>query len=107
MQRVTLVRYTVKPEQAAENEALSRAVFSELRNAAPARAAYALFRNGLEFVHVFINLATDDSAVVTELPAFKTYSKDISTRCEAPVEVIRLSVDLLDSYGFPTAPGAD
>jgi hypothetical protein len=33
MQRVTLVRYTAKPDRAAENEKLSRAVFAQLRNA--------------------------------------------------------------------------
>ena len=31
MQRLTFVRYTVKPDRIAENEALSRAVFAELR----------------------------------------------------------------------------
>ena len=35
MQRVTLVRYTTKPDRAAENEALSRAVFAQLRTAPP------------------------------------------------------------------------
>jgi hypothetical protein len=100
MQRLTLVRYTVKPEQIAENEALSRAVFDELRSTTPDHAAYALFRNGREFIHLFVNPATDDSTVVTDLPAFKTYQKDLPARCEAPVEVLRLAVDMLDSYGF-------
>jgi len=40
MQRVTLVRYTTKPERAAENEALSRAVFAQLRSAPPEGVAY-------------------------------------------------------------------
>ncbi len=53
MQRVTLVRYTTKPDRAAENEALSRAVFTQLHSAPPAGIAYALFRDGNEFVHVF------------------------------------------------------
>ncbi|MGF6441246.1 hypothetical protein [Paraburkholderia youngii] len=101
MQRLTLVRYTIKPEQTAENEALSRAVFDSLRNAAPEHTAYALFRNGREFIHLFVNLAADDSAAVTELPAFKAYQKGLTERLEAPVEVLRLGVDLLDSYGLP------
>jgi len=100
MQRLTFVRYTVKPEQIAENEALSRAVFDELRATAPEHAAYALFRNGPEFVHVFMNLAEDDSAVVTELATFKAYQKDFAGRCEAPAEVFRLGLDMLDSYGL-------
>ena len=65
MQRVTLVRYTAKPEQAAENETLARAVFAELQAKAPARVAYALFKDGLEFLHLFVNLEKDDSSPVT------------------------------------------
>jgi hypothetical protein len=52
---VTLVRYTAKPDRADENEALSRAVFKELKAMAPAHVTYALFRNGLEFAHLFVN----------------------------------------------------
>ena len=62
MQRVTLVRYTTKPDRAAENEALSRAVFAQLRNAPPEGVAYALFRDGDEFIHVFVNLKEDDAS---------------------------------------------
>jgi hypothetical protein len=53
MQRVTMVRYTTKPDQGATNEALSRAVFPQLKAAAPEGIAYALFRDGNEFIHVF------------------------------------------------------
>ncbi|TKC88021.1 hypothetical protein FAZ69_17365 [Trinickia terrae] len=102
MQRVTFVRYAVKPECAAENEALSRTVFAELREAKPENVVYALFRSGLEFVHVFVNLTGDDSAVLTELPSFKAYAKDVSARCETEPEVTRLGVELLESYGFNT-----
>jgi L-rhamnose mutarotase len=100
MQRLTFVRYTIKPEQVAENEALSRAVFDELRATAPEHTTYALFRNGREFIHVFMNLAADDSAAVTELAAFKAYQKDFAGRCEAPAEVVRLGLEMMDSYGF-------
>ena len=106
MQKAVLVRYAVKPEHAAENEALSRAVFVELREARPDNVAYALFRNGLDFVHLFVNTAADDSAAVTELPSFKAYVKDIATRCETEPEVTRLSVDLIESYGFPAVRGS-
>ncbi|WP_206997028.1 hypothetical protein [Trinickia mobilis] len=102
MQRAVFVRYAVKPECAAENEALARAVFAELRETKPENAAYAVFRNGLEFVHIFVNSAADDSAVITELPSFKAYSKDIAARCEKEPEVARLSVELLESYGLAT-----
>jgi hypothetical protein len=100
MQRVTLVRYTTKPEHAAENEALSRAVFAQLRNAPPHDVAYALLRDGNDFTHVFLNLKADESAAVTELPAFKTFQKDIAERCVVPPQVTRLAAQLVDCFGF-------
>jgi hypothetical protein len=82
------------------NEALSRAVFAELKITAPARVSYTLFRDGLDFVHLFVNTASDDASVLTELDSFKTYSADIAGRCEAPPEVTRFALTLLDSYGL-------
>ena len=103
MQRVTLVRYKTKPEGADENEALSRAVFAELRRTAPPHVAYALFRNGCDFVHVFINAEADDSSPVTELASFKVFTKDAESRWEAPPEQIRLGMRLVESYGLAAA----
>ena len=100
MQRMTLVRYTTKPDQTADNEALSRAVFAQLRDYAPDDVAYALLRDGDEFIHVFLNLKADESASLTELPAFKAFQKDIAARCEVPPQVTRLAADLVDCYGF-------
>ncbi len=102
MQRVTLVRYTTKPDRAAENEALSRAVFTELHAKKPSGIAYGLFKepDGVSFVHVFINLAADNSDAVTELPTFKAFEKTIKERCEAPPQPTRMSLDLVDSYGL-------
>jgi hypothetical protein len=100
MQRVTLVRYKAKPDRAEENEALSRAVFAELRATTPEHVVYALFRDGLDFVHVFINAKGDDSNAVTELASFKTYAKDVGERCEAPPDVTRLGLRLLEAYGL-------
>lgn len=99
MQRVTLVRYAAKPERADENEALSRAVFAELRAKAPADVFYALFREGDDFVHLFVNLAADDSEAVTELPTFKAYAQGVSERCVAPPQPLRLGATLLEAYG--------
>ena len=103
MQRVTLVRYTAKPDRAAENEALSRAVFAELRAKTPPDVAYALFRNGTEFVHLFVNLVEDSSEALTELPAFKAFGNNSSERWEAPPQVERLALQLVESYGFGRA----
>jgi hypothetical protein len=100
MQRVTLVRYTTKPERTAENEALARAVFTEVHENKPGDVAYALMRNGSEFVDVFINLKVDESASVTELPSFVKFQQDIADRCLIPPRVDRVAAELIDSYGF-------
>lgn len=102
MPRLTMVRYTTKPDRAEENEALSRAVYDELRANAPAHIAYALFRSGEDFVHLFINTEADSSDAVTELPAFKLYARDIADRCVVPPESTRLSLDLVEAYGLET-----
>ena len=99
-QRVVLVRYAAKPDRADENEALSRAVFAELRAATPSGIAYALFRDGPEFFHLFVNLEADDSSPLTELESFKAFSKDNLERYEAPPEVTRLDLRLVESYGL-------
>lgn len=102
MPRVTMVRYTTKPGRTAENESLSRAVFTELHEKRPSGVAYGLFKeaDGVSFVHLFVNLAEDSSAAVTELPTFKAFEKAIGERCEEPPKPMRLSLDLVDSYGL-------
>ena len=52
--RQVMVRYKVKPDRVAENEALVRAVYDELRRTQPAGLRYATFRqyDGVSFVHV-------------------------------------------------------
>src|SRR3954465_12215393 len=98
MQRVTLVRYRAKPERADENEALSRAVFEELKTVAPPKVAYALFRDGPDFVHLLINTEGDDSSAVTELPSFKAFAAQATARYEAPPEVTQLALNLVEAY---------
>jgi quinol monooxygenase YgiN len=103
MSRITTVRYRVKPGCEAENAALSRAVFDEMRASPPAGVAYALFRDGQDFLHVFVNTAADDATVLTETPAFKRFSAEIGARQEAPPEVMRADMTLLDSFGLVPA----
>ncbi|MGA0600392.1 hypothetical protein ACO2Q3_06765 [Caulobacter sp. KR2-114] len=103
MQRVTLVRYAAKPERADENEALSRKVFAELRRVRPHGVAYALFRSGDEFVHLFVNFEDDSSDAVTELPSFKAFSAASGERMVEPPQPLRIATDLVESYGFEGA----
>lgn len=102
MSRITMVRYTVKPEAAEENVRLSKAVFDEARWNQPPHIAYGLFRQGDEFVHLFVNLAEDSSDLLTEMGSFKAFSADIAERCVIPPEPSRLALDLVDSYGLPS-----
>ena len=62
MQRLVFVRYTVKPDQIAENEALTHAVFKELRSTAPKDLMYSVFQKGADFVHVLVNSRADNSS---------------------------------------------
>ena len=100
MPRMTVVRYATKPECADENEALSRAVYAELRSHAPKDILYVLFRSGTGFVHLFVNAKDDNSNAITELASFKAYQKDILARCVAPPEITRIAYDIVDSYGL-------
>jgi len=104
MPRVTLVRYETKPERTDENEALSRAVFAELRATHPPGVAYALFRNGDAFLHLFVNFADDSSDAVTELATFKRFQQDAAQRWSVPADPMRVSADMVEAYGFDLAP---
>ena len=104
MQRVTMVRYTAKPERADENEALSRAVFAELREKRPPGIAYTLCRTGDEFVHVFINFDADESESLTELPSFRTFSASGPERWTTPPDVVRLGVNVIEAYNAERMP---
>ena len=73
--RQVMVRYKVKPERVAENEALVRAVYEELGRAEPDGIRYATFRleDGVSFVH--LALQTDDGpSPLTELEAFQRFA---------------------------------
>lgn len=101
MPRMTLVRYTTRPECADENEALSRRVYEALRAQPPAHIAYALFRHGADFVHLLVNTRDDSADPVTELPQFKAFTQDIAARTLAPPDVTRINFALVDAFGFP------
>ena len=103
MQRVTMVRYTAKPAAADENERLSRAVFAELRQTQPSGVAYTLCRAGDAFTHVFITFVDDSSDAVTDLPSFKAFEHNAVEGWLSPPAATRLSVDVIEAYGFEPA----
>ena len=88
--RQVMVRYKVKPDRAAENEALVRAVYEELAETEPDGLRYATFRldDGVSFVH----LATveGDHNPLAETAAFARFQADVRDRCEEPPVVTEL-----------------
>jgi len=87
MKRV-MVRYKVKPDRAAENEELVRAVFDELQRTDPAGLRYATFQldDGVSFVHLASIEAEDGRSPLADVKAFRQFQENIGERCdEAPV----------------------
>ena len=87
MKRV-MVRYTVKPDRAAENERYIEQVFAELARLAPAGVQYSAFKleDGVTFVHVYSHEGDDAAGLLPTLPAFQAFRAGLNDRCEvAPV----------------------
>ena len=84
--RQVMVRYQVKPERTAENEALVRND-DELRRAEFAGLRYATFKldDDVTFVHIAVETG-DGQSSLADLEAFKEFRKDLGDRCDvAPV----------------------
>ena len=100
MKRV-MVRYKVKPDQAARNQELVRAVYEELHRTNPAGLRYATFQldDGVTFVHVASTETEDGTNPLSAVEAFKRFQEDIDDRCEERPVVTRL--DQVGSYRMP------
>jgi hypothetical protein len=99
--RQVLVRYKVKPEEAAHNEELVRQVFAELQRTAPAGIHYATFvqEDGVSFVHVAITDTLDDGrSRLWEVAAFRAFQEGVEERWEEPAQSVPLRE--IGSYGF-------
>ena len=99
MKRV-LVRYKVKADHAAENEALVKKVFEELAQTTPGGIRYATFKldDGVSFVHVASIETQDGSNPLGETAAFKAFQAEIKERCEEPPVAVDLNE--VGSYRF-------
>jgi quinol monooxygenase YgiN len=86
--RQVMVRYKVKPDRVAENEALVRAVYEELQRTEPAGLRYATFQlgDGVSFVHLATSETEDGQSPLSQVKAFRQFQENIADRCEeAPV----------------------
>jgi hypothetical protein len=82
----TMIRYRVKPDQAATNVELVREVYDELHGDRPARLRYATSQlpDGVSFIHLVET--EDEHDPLPHLPAFQRFREGIRERCqEAPV----------------------
>jgi L-rhamnose mutarotase len=79
-----MVRYKVKPDRAAENEELVRAVYDELGRTEPAGLRYATFQleDGVSFVHLAMTDTDGGRNPLSEIEAFKEFQREIEDRCE-------------------------
>ena len=80
-----IVRYKVKPDRAAENQELVRAVYEELSEKRPEGLRYATFKldDGVSFVHLAEH-DEDGSNQLTLLASFKRFQEGIAERCDEP-----------------------
>jgi len=80
--RQFMIRYKVKPDRAAENEELVRAVYEELHRTQPDGLRYATFKldDGVGFVHV--SQSEDGQNPLSEVEAFARFQMGIRDRCE-------------------------
>jgi hypothetical protein len=84
-----MVRYQVRPDAVAENEALIRKVFDQLAREQPQGLRYQSIKlaDGVSFVHV-ATLEGEGVNPLTQMAAFKEFISGIKERCvEQPATV--------------------
>ena len=98
-----MVRYEVKPEHAARNEALVRRVYEELEQTAPQGFQYATFvlDDGVSFVHLASFQNDEGPNTLTDIAAFRAFQEGIEERCDKSPRVTDLRE--IGSYGHFTA----
>lgn len=98
--RQVMVRYKVKPEQAARNEELVRRVYEELHETAPEDFRYATFalEDGVSFVHVASSDTADGRSPLMDVAAFRAFQEGIGDRCDEPPTTFVLRE--VGSYGM-------
>lgn len=97
--KTVMVRYKVKPERVAENEALITKVYEQLKNETPDRLRYQTYKldDGLSFLHIAL-VPTEGPSPLTEISAFKDFVGNVKERCdELPVTTV------ISSVGYYTA----
>ena len=103
MQHV-MVRYKVKPERVAENEALVHAVCEAFEQSPPDDlCSYATFKleDGVTFVHVAV--IRGDGNPLADVPAFQRFRRDLDERCDE--RLVRTPFSVVGSFRWLDAGG--
>lgn len=89
--KTVMVRYKLKPECVAENEALIKQVFVQLARDRPAGMRYQVFKqaDGVSFVHLSA-FDNPDGNPLTQLESFKAFTAGIKERCVEPPAPVEL-----------------
>lgn len=92
MRRVFLLRYKTKPQYAAENERLVRAVFDEIRHVQPEGIRYSTFLldDGLTFVNIVATETSSGLAPFARLQAYRRIQHGKYDRFDEPPQVTEL-----------------
>jgi len=95
-----MIRYKVKADRSAENQAYIEQVFAELQRIAPPGVRYASFKqsDGVSFVHLVSHETENDHNPLTQLPAFQAFQAGIRDRCEE--QPIATELTEIGSYQF-------
>jgi hypothetical protein len=90
MRRV-LIRYRLKPEHVERNEELVRAVYEELRRAAPSGFRYTTFKleDGVSFMH--ISESEGEDSPMAGLASAQEFQREIADRCEEQPVIAKLT----------------
>src|SRR5262245_16427760 len=82
--KTMMVRYTVRPENVAENERDIRKVFEQLDDRKPAGLRYASFKlgDGGGFVHIASQEQADGHSPLSNVPAFRAFTAAIEHQCD-------------------------
>jgi hypothetical protein len=88
-----MVRYKVRPEEAAANVQAIEAVFAQLWERSVPGLRYASFtlEDGVSFVHIVAGETENDRETLRALPAFKDFSAAVRDRCEEQPVVTALN----------------
>lgn len=74
-----VIRYQARPDRADDNQRLVEAVFGELHAASPEGLRYLSVRlDDGTFIHM---VESGSSATLSDLPAFKSFQRELGDRC--------------------------